>query len=155
MDDYPDNNPPPTGDGRIEHPAQDSYPQQGQGQGYSQQGQHSHQQQRGKPKSHIAAIVLTILLAGVGAGRFYLGHIGTAILKLSLYFVFFIGNFVSGFIEGFEASSGISASDSVESVARILSGLGWLCFVVWLVWWVVDLVRVITKKLEPKDGYYT
>ena len=188
MDDYPDNNPysdssPPTpssphGEGNTaEHSGQYSspvyygqdYSQQGQysspqyyGHDYSQQGQ-DYSQQRGKPKSHVAAIVLTVLLGGWGAERFYLGYIWSAILKASLALfatVFGVVAVIAAVVADNSSSYsyGYSYGSSNELAEFLALACGSVAILLWLggfVWWVVDLVRVCTKKLEPKDGYYT
>ena len=188
MDDYPDNNPysggspsppPPLGGMEAERSGQYSSPQY-YGQDYSQQRQYSspqygqdYSQQGGKPKSHVAAIVLAVLLGGWGAERFYLGYIWSAILKASLalfVIVFTVVALVAGAVAtddgsiqyyrsgGYTYSYGYSSGSSDELAGFLALACGGVAILLWFggfVWWVVDLVRVCTKKLEPKDGYYT
>lgn len=60
-------------------------------------------------KSKTTAIILSILLGGLGVDRFYLGYVGLGILKL-------------------------------------LTGGGFG------IWWLIDLIMIVTGKLKAKDG---
>ena len=60
-------------------------------------------------KSHTTALILSVLLGGLGIDRFYLGYIGLGVLKL------------------------VTAG-----------GLGIL--------YIIDIVNIATKKLQPDDG---
>jgi len=60
-------------------------------------------------KNKTTAIILSFFLGGLGVDRFYLGYVGTGILKL-----------ITG------------------------GGLG--------IWWLIDLIRIITGSLKPKGG---
>ena len=63
-------------------------------------------------KSQIAALVLVLLVGGIGVHRFYLGYTWQGIVQLLTF-----------------------------------GGLG--------IWTLIDLVRIITGDLQPKDGSYT
>lgn len=60
-------------------------------------------------KSKVVALILSIFLGELGIDRFYLGYIGTGILKLIT-----------------------------------CGGFG--------IWWLIDLIMIVTGKLKPKDG---
>ena len=62
-------------------------------------------------KSHLVALLLSIFVGSLGVDRFYLGYVGTGVLKL-----------------------------------LTLGGLG--------IWWLIDLILIATKSLEPADGFY-
>ena len=61
------------------------------------------------PKSQIIALILVIVVGGLGIHRFYLGYVGIGIIQL-------------------------------------LTGGG--CGI----WWIIDLIRIITGDLVPADG---
>ncbi len=62
-------------------------------------------------KSHLVALLLSIFVGSLGVDRFYLGYVGTGVLKL-----------------------------------LTLGGFG--------IWWLIDLILIATKSLEPADGFY-
>ena len=62
-------------------------------------------------KSHVAAILLSLFLGGLGIHRFYLGYTWQGVVQL-----------------------------------LTLGGLG--------IWALIDIVRIIIKDLQPKDGSY-
>jgi TM2 domain len=62
-------------------------------------------------KSHVAAILLSLFLGGLGIHRFYLGYTWQGVVQL-----------------------------------LTLGGLG--------IWALIDIIRIIIKDLEPKDGSY-
>ena len=62
-------------------------------------------------QSQIIALVLCLLVGGLGVHRFYLGYIW-------------------------------------QGVVQLLTGGGFG------IWWLIDLIRIITGDLKPKDGSY-
>jgi hypothetical protein len=66
----------------------------------------------GSGKSQIVALVLALLVGGLGIHRFYLGYIWQGVVQL-----------------------------------LTLGGLG--------IWALIDLIRIITGDLQPKDGSYS
>lgn len=63
-------------------------------------------------KSQLIALILVIVIGGLGVHRFYLGYIGIGILQL-----------------------------------LTAGGCG--------IWWLIDLIRIATGDLGPKDGSYS
>lgn len=63
-------------------------------------------------KSQVIALILVILVGGLGIHRFYLGYTGIGIIQL-----------------------------------LTAGGCG--------IWWLIDLIRIATGDLKPKDGNYT
>lgn len=59
----------------------------------------------------LVALILVIMLGGLGIHRFYLGYIGIGIIQL-----------------------------------LTLGGCG--------IWWLIDMIRIITGDLQPKNGVY-
>lgn len=66
----------------------------------------------GSGKSQIVALVLALLVGGLGIHRFYLGYIWQGVVQLLTF-----------------------------------GGLG--------IWALIDLIRIITGDLQPKDGSYS
>jgi len=66
----------------------------------------------GGDRSWIAALIISLVIGGLGIDRFYLGYIGLGIVKL-----------------------------------LTLGGLG--------IWYLIDVILIAIKKLEPKNGKYT
>ena len=170
MDDHPgiDSSPPPTGGGEHQALTLTSEPTN-KVKGVSERFPRYSSPQQGKPKGHTKAIVLSVFLGWFGAGRFFLGHIQSAILQLVA-----LASVVGGIIfislvtpdSYFYACSPIvTCMGEVPAVIPlhptlrevVTTGVGVFSVVIpvlLFVWWVVDLVRICTKKLEPKDGYY-
>jgi len=72
----------------------------------------SERDEAGEGKSQVIALILVLLVGGLGIHRFYLGYTGIGIIQL-----------------------------------LTLGGCG--------IWALVDLIRIITGDLQPKDGSYT
>jgi TM2 domain-containing membrane protein YozV len=66
----------------------------------------------GSGKSQIVALILCLLVGGIGIHRFYLGYIGAGVIQL-----------------------------------LTAGGCG--------IWALIDLIRIITGDLKPKDGNYS
>ncbi len=79
----------------------------------------------GPGKSQIVATILCILLGYLGIHSFYLGYTTHGILKLILV------------------------------VSLILPIINIFTFLAILIWWLIDLIRVVTGDLQPADGEYT
>jgi len=79
----------------------------------------------GDGKSQIIALILFVLFGAIGIHRFYLGHTKSGLLMLLLAFTLIL------------------------PVINIFTGLGLL------IWWVLDLIKLVTGDLKPADGEYT
>lgn len=79
----------------------------------------------GPGKSQIVATILCILLGYLGIHSFYLGYTTHGILKLILV------------------------------VSLILPIINIFTFLAIMIWWLIDLIRVVTGDLQPADGEYT
>lgn len=79
----------------------------------------------GSGKSQIVALILFVLFGFLGIHRFYLGHTISGLLMLLLCFTLIL------------------------PIISIFTGI------VLLVWWVLDLIKLVTGDLKPADGEYT
>lgn len=79
----------------------------------------------GQGKSQIIALILFVLFGYLGIHRFYLGHRRSGLLMLLL------------------------CCTLILPVINLFTGL------VLLVWWVLDLIKLVTGDLKPVDGEYT
>ena len=79
----------------------------------------------GDGKSQIIALILFVLFGAIGIHRFYLGHTKSGLLMLLLAFTLIL------------------------PVINIFTGLGLF------IWWVLDLIKLVTGDLKPADGEYT
>jgi TM2 domain-containing membrane protein YozV len=79
----------------------------------------------GDGKSQIIALILFVLFGAIGIHRFYLGHTKSGLLMLLLSFTLIL------------------------PVINIFTGLGLF------IWWVLDLIKLVTGDLKPADGEYT
>jgi TM2 domain-containing membrane protein YozV len=79
----------------------------------------------GSGKSQIVALILFVFFGTIGIHRFYLGHTKSGLLMLLLAFTLIL------------------------PVINIFTGLGLL------IWWVLDLIKLVTGDLKPADGEYT
>uniref|UniRef100_A0A7S1YJW2 TM2 domain-containing protein n=1 Tax=Sexangularia sp. CB-2014 TaxID=1486929 RepID=A0A7S1YJW2_9EUKA len=111
--------------------------------------------------SQVTALLLSIFLGFFGAERFYLGHVETAVVKLLLLFLFYCVNYcmrcsfpdatpedIEGQGEDFDAEAA-EAKAAVKAVSICYA----FCFVVW--WWLLDIILILAKELEPTSGAYT
>jgi len=73
----------------------------------------------------MVTILLWFFVGHFGAHRFYLGHINTAVVMLVLEFV---------------------------GLATLCILVGWLFIAAVAVWWIIDLVQILTGNLRPTDG---
>ena len=79
----------------------------------------------GPGKSQIVATILCILLGYLGIHSLYMGYTTHGILKLILV------------------------------VSLILPIINIFTFLAIMIWWLIDLIRVVTGDLQPADGEYT
>lgn len=79
----------------------------------------------GPGKSQIVATILCIFLGYLGIHSFYLGYTTHGIMKLIL------------------------------CVSLILPFINIFSFLAILIWWLIDLIRIVTGDLQPADGEYT
>ena len=79
----------------------------------------------GQGKSQIIALILFVLFGCLGIHRFYLGHLSSGLLMLLL------------------------CCTLILPIINIFTGLALL------VWWVLDLIKLVTGDLKPADGEYT
>lgn len=79
----------------------------------------------GDGKSQVIALILFVLFGPIGIHRFYLGHRRSGLLMLLL------------------------CCTLILPVINLFTGL------VLLVWWVLDLIKLVTGDLKPVDGEYT
>lgn len=102
-------------------------------------------------KDHLTAILLSVFLGGFGVDRFYLGHIKSGIVKLLVGF--FTAILVSVFI--FIAILEVRISDPTSIGLLALIGVLALAMLLPVViWWIADIARIATKRLQPKDCDY-
>lgn len=79
----------------------------------------------GQGKSQIIALILFVLFGYLGIHRFYLGHRRSGLLMLLL------------------------CCTLILPIINLFTGI------VLLVWWVLDLIKLVTGDLKPVDGEYT
>ncbi|HTQ12091.1 MAG TPA: TM2 domain-containing protein [Fimbriimonadaceae bacterium] len=81
----------------------------------------------GRPDSQklLITILLWFFLGHFGAHRFYLGHINTAVMMLGL---------------------------EILGIVTACILIGYLFLFAVFVWWVIDLVQMLTGNLRPTDG---
>lgn len=79
----------------------------------------------GQGKSQIIALVLFIFFGPLGIHRFYLGHRSSGLLMLLL------------------------CCTLILPIINLFTGLALF------VWWVLDLIKLVTGDLKPADGEYT
>jgi TM2 domain-containing membrane protein YozV len=79
----------------------------------------------GQEKSQIIALILFVLFGCLGIHRFYLGHLSSGLLMLLL------------------------CCTLILPIINLFTGIALL------VWWVLDLIKLVTGDLKPADGEYT
>ena len=79
----------------------------------------------GQGKSQIIALILFVLFGYLGIHRFYLGHRRSGLLMLLL------------------------CCTLILPIINLFTGIALL------VWWVLDLIKLVTGDLKPVDGEYT
>jgi len=79
----------------------------------------------GQGKSQIIALILFVLFGCLGIHRFYLGHLSSGLLMLLL------------------------CCTLILPIINLFTGIALL------VWWVLDLIKLVTGDLKPADGEYT
>ena len=85
------------------------------------------------PKSGIACLLLWLFLGGFGVHRLYVGKIGSGIIMIILYIAIFI------FL-------GIATVESSVGIMVIITAI------IWFVWWITDLVLILTGKFRDSQG---
>ena len=73
----------------------------------------------------LITLLLWFFVGHFGAHRFYLGHVNTAVIMLVLYLI---------------------------GWATICLVVGWFALVAVWIWWIVDLIQILTGQLRPIDG---
>jgi len=79
----------------------------------------------GQGKSQIIALILFVVFGFLGIHRFYLGHLSSGLLMLLL------------------------CCTLILPIINLFTGIALL------VWWVLDLIKLVTGDLKPADGEYT
>jgi len=79
----------------------------------------------GQGKSQIIALILFVLFGYLGIHRFYLGHLSSGLLMLLL------------------------CCTLILPIINLFTGIALL------VWWVLDLIKLVTGDLKPANGEYT
>lgn len=79
----------------------------------------------GQGKSQIIALILFVFFGYLGIHRFYLGHRSSGLLMLLL------------------------CCTLILPIINIFTGI------TLLIWWVLDLIKLVTGDLKPADGEYT
>ena len=90
------------------------------------------------PKSRLAVTLLTCLIGVLGAHRFYLGKIRTAVGMLALSVLFCVF-YILGLALGYP-------------VEDLLSLLSMLCMAAVGIWALIDFIFAITGKMKDKEG---
>jgi TM2 domain-containing membrane protein YozV len=93
------------------------------------------------PKTKLVAFLLGLFLGGVGAHRFYVGRIGSAvgIILLDIAAGIFIG--IGGVVTGFNAVLGVVV---IGIGYALSSGVG--------IWVFVDLIMILVTKFRDRNG---
>ena len=99
------------------------------------------------PKSRLATSLLAIFLGGLGAHRFYVGKIGTAVVMLLLGVAAWVCYFGMMFVV-------ITESDEAEAPLLWflfwgLSGLFWMAVGIWAL---IDFIIAVTGNFRDSQG---
>jgi TM2 domain-containing membrane protein YozV len=93
--------------------------------GYPHPGQYPYPYDRPDSNKLLITMLLWFFLGGFGAHRFYLGHTNSAVLMLVLQLV---------------------------GIATACILVGYIFIVAVWIWWIVDLIQMLTGNLRPTDG---
>ncbi|KAL6042031.1 TM2 domain-containing protein [Balamuthia mandrillaris] len=99
-------------------------------------------------KSKLVAFLLSLLVGGVGAGRFYLGYTGLGALRIVLLVLLCCNGVFLGF-------SGLLVGLGVVGIVLVVCGSILMVGLVLgiQIWWLVDWILVLTDGLQDSDGY--
>jgi TM2 domain-containing membrane protein YozV len=98
------------------------------------------------PKSWVAMLLLMIFLSGFGVHSFYAGRIGLGFARLGLFIVL-ITSYSMFFFSMFSA---MEANQEPTIGASFFIAM--LCIVANGVWWLIDLILIITGKYKDGNG---
>lgn len=101
----------------------------------------------GGEKSQLIALLLVLFLGTLGVHRFYLGYTWQGIAQ-ALLFVGGIGLYIAGIATLVVAAAGGAVVWPAVAVIGLLLSLAGS------IWVLVDLIRIVTGGLGPKDGSY-
>ncbi len=95
-------------------------------------------------KSKLTAYLLWLAIGAFGAHRFYLGRVKTgialAVLLVGAFILFAIGIYLL-YILALDPGA-IDYAWKASSLTTILSGFGSLLLLVWLIWYLLDLIFI-------------
>lgn len=103
-----------------------------------------------KDKPHITAMLLSVFLGWSDIDRFYLGYITAGIAKAGNQVILWVLLIID---------LDISPSSQIWPI-RPFSEWGMLLTFIWLalsggvVWWVLDIIHIKARRLQPKNGSY-
>jgi hypothetical protein len=97
------------------------------------------------PKSRLAATLLAAFLGGLGAHRFYMGKIGTAVVMLLLGVAPIICTVGAVFIEDSEA-------ESEPVLFWVCYGLSYVLSFAVGIWVLVDFIIAVTGSFKDSQG---
>ena len=104
-------------------------------------------------KDHLLVVLLSVFLGALGVDRFYLGYITSGIIKLLVGCSLpILGGIIAVFVAVVNEAELTSAGTVIALVLAIVVLLA-MCLTA-LIWYIADMIRITTKRLQPKDGDY-
>lgn len=104
-------------------------------------------------KNGIVCLLLLLFLGGFGGHLFYVGKIGSAIIRLILLFIMGITLFIHMVIRRIEYINIINGYSNNENGLSLM--FFFVCFissVILAIWWIRDLISIIRGKFKDSKG---